>query len=343
VLESDQRWNLFGYDLRRSVDYVRSGWRDFLWGEESRLLPVVDEYVRAREPDGATAWYRAGVKTAAPPAQTGVLAEAVVLPPDLVLHKTLRLPRETEPELENALLLEVGANSPFPAADTCHGWSVSRRGSEQLEIQLVISSVSAVMAHIAAELDCHDVHAYEVWAQVDDRIITLRGFGEAARHGRNVRRMVRMGAIAAYCVFAVLAIAALSAGFKYLELANVRNDLVRAEQAAVDAVELRGALTEAKSRISTVEALLREYPSTYTELQRLSTLLGDETWISRADLSGNELTIEGESANVSAVMQQLLEQQAYAKVEAPTATRKVRSGLERFTLKLSLNQDETAP
>ena len=87
---------------------------------------------------------------------------------------------------------------------------------------------------------------------------------------------------------------------------------------------------------------MAEYPSVHRELRRLARILGDDTWISSADLRGTSLRIEGQAANASAVMQQLLDHPAYAHVKASAAFQKVRSGLERFVLDLTLAPEAQA-
>ena len=54
------------------------------------------------------------------------------------------------------------------------------------------------------------------------------------------------------------------------------------------------------------------------------------------ELRGREQKIEGQSQNAPAIMQQLLDDPAYSRVEAPIAFTKQRSGNERFVLELTL-------
>ena len=342
MLEASQPWNLFGYDVRRALHYVRAGWRDFLWDDSSVVLGAVDEVVAARQPSGDTVYFRAGKPVAAPTVASEVKARAVILPDDLILCRTLRVPAAAEPDLESMLALEVTTSSPFPREDTCHGWLVVDRPGNEIVVQLVITSKSAVMAHIARELDSHDVMANEVWAQVADRVILITGFGESPRLSRNRHRLGRMAAIVAYCVLALMLLVALAAGAKYLELQQVRATESEIASAATDAVALRSSLSSAKSMIATLNEMLAAYPSPLLEIRRLSAILDDDTWLGSADVQGAQIKIEGESKDASAVMQQLLDHPAYSRVEAPVAIRKVGPRSERFVLKLTLADQEPA-
>ncbi|MFT4519767.1 MAG: general secretion pathway protein L [Halioglobus sp.] len=337
MLETNQSWNLFGYDLRRGVHYFRAGWNDFLWGDQSPVLGAVDEVVKAHEESGDARYFKSGKPVAGSLQSAKITAEAVVLPDSLVLSKLLRIPTAAEAELEAVVGLEVSSSSPFPANDTCYGSLITGRRAQELEVQLVISSQSAVMAHIAAQHESHDVHAFEVWARVVDRIVLLTGFGEAGRQQRNRRRLGRMAGIAAYCLAVVLALFAFAAGWKYLELQKVQTIHDEVAESATDVLELRTQLATAKTLIATANDLLIKYPSPYVELKRLTALLGDETSLLMAEMEGSKIKIEGESADASAVMQQLLNNPSYARVEAPIAFKKVRSGMERFVLVLTLN------
>jgi general secretion pathway protein L len=336
VLEANQPWSLFGYDVRGIFHYFRAGWRDFLWGDSSVVLGAIDEVVAARESTGDVRYFRAGRQVAAPDSGDEVLAQAVVLPDELVLSKALRVPVAAESDLDSMLALEVMSSSPFPSADTCYGWLLTERDATSLLVQLVISSKSSVMGFISSLTGGQGVESREVWAQAAGRMVTLSGFGEAPRLARNRQRLGRMVALLAYCVLAVVLLAGSAAGAKYLELQKVRSIQQQVEMTAGDAVDLRAALSASKTRLAAINQMFAEHPSPHRELKRLSALLDEDTWLGSIDIQGSAIKIEGQSDDASAVMQQLMEQSAYARVEAPVATRKAPSGAEQFVLKISL-------
>ncbi len=341
MLESSQPWSLFGYDLRRASHYFRAGWREFLWGSESPVLAAYDEVVAVRQESGGIVYYRAGKPVTAPLGDTGT-AQAVLLPERLVLVKTLRLPVEAEADLETAVALEVKYSSPFPVDDTCYGCAIGKRRERDLDVKLVIASKSAVLAFVTA-LEAGQVGAaVEVWALSEGQVVLLSGFGEAGRQRRNLRRLTRMSLTLAYCVAAILAFFAIAAGAKYLELNRVRAIQDEVERRAGDAVELRTGLASAKAHLATINDLLAEYPAPQSELRKLASILGDDTWISAAEIEGTQIRIEGESRDAAAVMQQLLDHPAYALVEAPVAIKKVSSDTERFVLNLTLATAESS-
>lgn len=342
MLDASRRWDLFGYDLSRVAHYVRAGWTEFLWGEESPVLPAVDEVVLAHRDDGRQQYLLAG-KAVAQPSGAQPEAQAVVLPDSLALTRVLHVPVAAEAGLASVVALEVTSHSPFPAGDTCRGWSVTGRTETSVEVLLAISSRSAVMAHIAGKFNTHELEDFEVWVDADGRMVMLEGFGEAARRGRNRRRLRRAGMMLGYCLALLLLLPAVAAGAKYFELERVRGYQEEALRASGDAVRQREYLGESRELMDAVERYLNEYPSPHGELKRLAQLLGDDTWISGVDIAGDSMRIEGEASNASAVMQALLEHPAYARVQAPVAFKTQRSGLERFVFDLSLAPREPAP
>lgn len=335
--EASQPWSLFGYDVRGIVHYFRAGWREFLWGDSSVVLGVVDEVVAARDGAGEVRYYRAGRPIEAPTPAEAAIARAVILPDALVLSKSLRVPVAAEASLDSMLALEVVSSSPFPKADTCYGHLVTERSTTELLVQLAISSKSAVMGFVASHDGDHEVSSQEVWAPVANHMVLLPGFGEAPRLQRNRRRLGRMVILLAYCIFAILLSTAFAAGTKYLELQKVRAIQQKVELASGDAVALRTSLASSKSRIETINQLLAEHPSPHRELKRLAALLDDDTWLGLVEIQGAAIKIEGQSTDAAAVMQELLRQSAYARVEAPVAIRKVGPGSEQFVLKIALS------
>lgn len=341
-MAASENWSLFGYDVRQIGHYFRAGWHDFLWEKNSPALAAVDETVRLHQPSAEDVFLRAGSKVSAPQNPDSVACNAVLLPDELALVKKLRVPLAAEPELASVIALEVSTGSPFAQGDTCFGWTTVGRDQEALDIALVISSRSAVMAHVAQRYGSHEVKAFEIWADIGSQdgtvnggeIAVLTGFGEAARHARNVARMRRVAAMAGYCAIALLLIFAVSAGSKYLELQRVQTMHEDVQAQAADALSMREQLTSSKELIRAAQELTLTLPPPYAEFRRLTKALGDDTWLSSAEIKGGKVKIEGESGNAAAVMQQLLDDPAYASVDAPVAFKKVRSGMERFVFNL---------
>ncbi|MBT4520716.1 MAG: hypothetical protein HOC23_11995 [Halieaceae bacterium] len=344
MLEASQQWNLFGYDLRQGLFFFQAGWRDFLWGKDSPVLPYIDETVIVHREQGEPVYSRMGQAISQPVNHQALQTSAVLLPDRLVLPKTLIVPKAAEGSLTFVVAMEVQANSPFPEGDTCYGWRVTGITDKGLEVQLVISSSSAIMEFIADQLDCHDIHAYEVWAEIDNNSVVLSGFGEVARQVRNRKRVIQAGLGIGYCLVVLVACFAVATGMKYLELRQVREIYQETEQRATRAVELRSALSKGKQQVATINSNIAENPDPYTELSRLTGLMDDSTWLDEVSVDGSRMRITGHSVNAATVMQKLIDEPAYGEITAPAPIRKEnRTGTERFTLDLRTQTEVKGP
>lgn len=344
MLEASQNWNLFGYDLGGGLHYLRAGWRDFLWGDDSPVMDSVDEVVSVFGESDEPEYYRAGRKVAQPADALSVEAQALMLPDRLVLPKKLTLPLLAEGNLETIVSLEVKANSPFPADDTRFGWRIISRNEKDIVVQLVICSCSAVMEFMAQKRNSHDLQAYEVWSLIEGGIVMISGFGEVPRKERNKVRIIRLGVGLAYCLLAVVLAFGIGTGMKALELQAVQQQHRSAQQRAAEAVALRAELSAAKKRVAVVNEILAENPSHYLELARLSRLLDDKTWLSQVDINGAKIRIDGSSPDAAEVMQKLTDEPAYRSVVAPVGIKRVStSGIERFVLDITLASVAEAP
>jgi hypothetical protein len=338
-MQSGQNWDLFGYDVRKLGKYWQAAWREFLWGYDSPLKSRLDEAVKVRAEDGVC-FYQSGEEVAA---VAKVACEAVLLPDSLALAKVLDLPLAVESDLDAVMALEVNANSPFPADDTGSGWKVLGRTQSQLQVQLVIVSLSATMRYLGSQYDSHDAHAQEVWARVGDSVIVLSGFGERTRLQRYNRRLRRVAGMLAYCALMLILVSALAAGTKYLELGWYKEVARDIERSSAGPAERRSTLMLAGDTIAAVQDLALQYPQAHRELARLTRLLGDEAYVVHFAMTGREIRLRGRATDAAAVMQQLTDEPAYAAVTAPQAiTRIGDSGLEQFYINIELaGEDET--
>ena len=332
MFESGQNWELFGYDMRNVGRHWLAAWRDFLWADDSPVRRRLDEAVVLRTPEGERA-YQAGIACGGVRTECG----AVLLPDELVLCRTLRLPLAVEPDLDSVLALEVNANSPFSAEDTAYGWHVSSRGEQHLEVVLAIVSMSAVMAYVAQQYGSHDAHAQEVWAELGGAMVVINGFGESKRAALYRRRLLKVAGLAAAACLVLLLTAAASAGFKKLELENLESLAADTQREAAHASRMRAALGQTNETIAYINQLGGAFPSAHTELSRLTQLLGDDTFVERFAMNGLEIDLRGRARDASTVMQLLTEQPQYAEVAAASPIRRLPgTEVEQYHLKIRI-------
>jgi hypothetical protein len=254
-----------------------------------------------------------------------------------VLARTLSLPLAAEGSLEQVLALEVNANSPFAPDDTGHGWRILHRSDSQLQVQLVIVSLSAVMTYLGQQYDIHDPRAREVWARSSGELVVIQGFGEQLREQRYRKRLLRCAAMLACAALLVLAGFAVAAGFKGAEAARVAAMADRVQAEAASASRLRSSLSRANETIAAVNQVTAAYPNPHRELARLTRLLDDTASVERFSMKGLEIDLRGRAADAAAIMELLTDQPQYEQVTAPRAiTRLGNTGLEQFHLNIRL-------
>lgn len=336
MLDSGQNWELFGYDMRNLGRHWMAAWRDFLWAYDSPVRNRLDEAVVLHTPDGQST-YHAG----RPSAGVSTRCRAILLPDELVLSRVLTLPLEVESDLEDVIALEVSANSPFSQADTASGWRIAERTEQQLKVVLVIVSMSAAMTYIGQQFDSHDAHAQEVWVNINDRHIVMRGFGEGEREHLYKRRLLRVVATVAVGAVLLLLIGAVGAGFKKIQLGQLESLAATTQQDSASAARMRSALSQANDMISAVNREREIFPPVHLELARLTELLADDVYLERFGMSGMELDLRGRARDAAAVMELLTEQEGYAEVTAASPIRSLPgSDVEQFHLKVKIRGEE---
>lgn len=336
-MNSEQQWYLFGYDMRQLGRHWLAAWRDLLWGPDSPLRRHLDEVVIIEQDDSERA-YQAGEPL---PVDEVVRSacRGVCLPPELVLHKRLRLPRAVDGDLQTALAIEMAASSPFAAEETAWGWRLAGRGEQELQVDLAIAARSAVMGFLGREHGSRDPGAQEVWAAVPEGMAVLSGFGEIRRETLYRRRLGRVGIMIAASLLLLLAAAGLYAGGKQLELARVAALAEEQSRAAKEVTELRAAIADANRQIFAAREIRARYPNPHRELARLTRLIADNGWVAHFSASRDKLRIRGRATDAAAVMQTLSGEAAYAEVTAPQAISRVGAGdQEQFYLDIRLGE-----
>ncbi|MEP6389139.1 MAG: PilN domain-containing protein [Halioglobus sp.] len=328
MLDSKNKWELFGYDMAAIGVHWKRAWYDLLFATDSPLRASFDEVVAAQSESG-TRCYQSGVEVQSRQAKCA----AIVLPDDIVLLKTLRLPSFAEDNLADALALDVSANSPFAADDTRSGWHVKSRTEQGLEVSLAIVSASAAMKYISSVTGSHDAQAQEAWVMVDDTPLVITGFGESHRESLYTQRLVRASAWIGASALIVLAIFATSAGIKAFEAGRLEAKFAQATESAASASKYRTQLTTANETLTAANEVITQFPNPHKELARLTALLPDDSHLDQFSVRGKELRIRGQADDAASVMQSLTNVEDYVSVTAPQAIRKVsRTNKELFYL-----------
>jgi len=370
-----KRGALFGLDIAPLWQYWRAGWRELLWGRSAGLRRRLEAPVALEDADkGETLFFVAESPLSESPlakktaekasalenlpafltkgfvanffAKGATAHPALLLPAEQALVRTLVLPRSLETELEATIALEVQANSPFLAEDTCHGWTIHKREGELLYIALVIAAVSDVHAHLSR-------HGYSVAGQAADTLpeiwylapndigpVVLQGFGEHRRQADYRRRLYWLAAATTYILAIALAVLAVPGLVRHMQVDNMTGHLTSAQALAAEAMSLRDGLAADNQRVAELQKLIDSQVDHHALLDHLAAQAGDDVYMQQLDIDGERVRLRGWSSNAAAFMQLLTQDPSYAEVRAPSGIRRdARAGLEQFVLELRLDRE----
>lgn len=331
---------LFGFDLTRIPTFFRQGWSEAMaWPLFMRLLPP--EPVRVKRPDGGKAIWPTG---ASPRAH---VANAVVLPEEFLLRRTLRLPFLAPAAQREAIELALGGASPFPPENTARGWRAAPRETD-VEVELVMASRAHVDAYLLRTVNEQHLADVEVWAAsaTGDAPIVLRGYGEGPRQARARRRHLRIAALAALALILMLALAASPVLRMRQDVFDLGARLDAVTHETAPAVADREALVNANARLQAVSIYAQAHPDPQEMLGRLAALLPDSAFLTRLEIRGRTVIIAGLAENAARLMDLLSAQPGFHDVRALTAiTRDASSGRESFSVEFHFNDapPPTAP
>jgi general secretion pathway protein L len=325
-------FRLFGLDPGRAADTFRQGWEGALrWPMFAWLSPA--QRVAARWPDGTSRVCMGASLTPAPEGRHPRF-HALVLPSDIVLTHSLKLPHLLEAEIEQALELELQTISPFPANQLEWGWRIDEVTEHGIQTTLAFAS----KAHVSDYLDRHQSRIQsgspmEVWAEADG-IVVLKGFGEH-------RRKTRMRAQRRQLVFTLIATVLLVAAFASAPIWQIRaraidaqNQFAQLQSDAFLYVESRNALTLANEKAMAIGSYLDGQANAPQVLDTLTELLPDSAWISRLDIDGRRVRLTGQAADAAGLMELLRARAEFSDLRALSPITRGRDGRDTFSFEL---------
>lgn len=332
------QWMLFGIDMRQIVQQWLSAWRELLLSTSSPIRQRLDEPVLLYRENAAEVFQGGRLVTDA--SQDAVSCFAQLLPDDLVLARSLRIPIAAESELPAVLAMEVAAASPFKSEDSVYGWRETERDVDSIYVALAIASRSA----IAQWQRVKEVEASppaprdaEVWADANGALVTLVGFGEPQREQMYRQRLLRTGFLLGGLLLLVVVSAGIFAIQQKSALGQFERLQSRVQMESQSVSDMRATLVDANETVRAANAFLLNYPNPHIEIARLTELLNDDVYIMHFAMRGRDLRVRGRARDAAVVMQTLAQTPAFSSVTAPQAITAVgKTGLEQFHLDIEL-------
>jgi general secretion pathway protein L len=336
-----------GMDLASFWRDLRTAWRGMLeWRVLAWLWP--DIAVRLWLPGGAQVLCR-NIKVAPTVDEAGSRAarfEAVLLPEDLLLRRTLTLPKLQVADLQAALALEVQSLSPFQSDDTVWTHTTSAQDANSCQVHLVLSARKLITHHLALHYLHLKVSPVEVWvsAQGGPGYLVMPGFGGAMRARRGA---MWRGASAALCLLLLALVAALAVTPSvqlYLRALHANHALMLLQKKVSPVVAQRESLLRATEQLDSLAKLVGQPVPVLQTLDLVTRALPDDTSLLSFKVNGLKVSISGQTGNSATLMKQLGATPGLKDVKAPTAAVKpLGAARESFSIEFMLSPDQLGP
>lgn len=265
---------------------------------------------------------------------------AVELPSEQVLLRTFSVPLIRDADIADAIALEARTSSPFAEPDLVWGHRIRSQNAGPRSVELAIASRKRIDAYLATQAARLQGGATpEVWVLAPlVPPIVLRGFGEGLR-GAFAKQKRRLG-------YALLLLAlVLVVGIAVTPTAQLRLRAVEAVfaydgavQRTASAARQREELMRSVDKLGGLSQMLVGRIEPLRVLDKLTAVLPDDTALQSFKLQGTKVTIAGDTANTSTLLQVLGAQPGMRDVRAPSAaTRLLVAPKESFVIEFMLD------
>ena len=342
-MADQSQWNLFGLDLSQLGARARLGVSQLFLDPRSdiyrRCCPAVTFYTDAAEPRLQRPEVPSFFPDTFKAAVTESGAVAAVVPEQSMLCRSLTLPLEAEVELPQVVSFEVAAHTPFPHDETVAGWQVVERAPEQLQVVVAMTARQAVetaLDYAAAASESPRSEA-EVWADTEQGLVMLPGYGEAARQRQYLRALGAVAGQTGLICAAVLAVLLVPLIWLSISSTQLESQLAETQQRAANVTTIRDALSDLEASVAFAEDFFEDRPLYDEWLNQLAHVTPDSVFLQRLQLQSSQLTITGLAENAADYQTILASSGEFSALQAPTAfTRDTRQNRERFVLVMQL-------
>lgn len=327
---------LFGTDLRPYIDKAVLGWRQLIWSPEVGLRASLSAPIKLLSDNTDNELIdHSGTPVAMDQGNVEVPSVGVLLPDDDVLSKILALPVEVEPNLYDAMMLEVSNMSPFPSEELVWGWAILERRDDRVEVGVALTTKAAVERALAAH--GRSAQDTEVWVALGGHRICLDGFGEVTRNARYVNTLRQIGLRVLSVMAGVLCLLVLPAWMLDIRADQYQSQLGAVTQRAAAAAASRSQLDDYRDKLNAVIDLRQSRIDYGIWLNVLAQQTPDSVYLNRLEFEEMALEVSGYAVNAAQYQSALAASPAFTEVEATSAfTREARFNRERFTLRLQL-------
>jgi len=228
----------------------------------------------------------------------------LLLPPDAFLQTIVTLPAATEENLHEVLAFEMDRLTPFRAEQVYYGFEVIGRQSRESTIEvLLLATPRPALDRLLAAL---------TRLRLDPDLVTAKADG-GGLHDLNLLPDTRVdrrrhatkwlnGALAALLLLLVVTAVAVPIVQKQRLIAILEPQVAAATEAAKEGNALRQSIETIATGSQQLLQRKDAQPMTLTLIDELSRIIPDDTWLSRIDIAGTEVQIQGQSKSAEALI-----------------------------------------
>jgi len=266
------------------------------------------------------------------------------LPCDCVLRRKVSLPLATQENLREVIGFEMERLTAFREEEVYYSHRLTDINQSEKRITVDLVAVPRTIADRAVALiSGWGLRPVMITPDDDelslDRVENLLPKATVPKSPCRLRRLLQVLALAA------IALGAASFYQDYRQdaqlLADYEGRLAELQAATVRAAQLRERLSELIERSSRVIQQKNERPMLIEVLDETTRLLPDNTWVTHFRLNGDQLTLSGNSAGASALIEALERSPRLSQVKfSSPITFDPRQGVERFNLSAAVSTSE---
>ena len=265
------------------------------------------------------------------------IAEVVVrLPAPQVVRRTMTLPRSVEENLRAVLGFEMDRHTPFKADQVHYDYVIAARDPEARTIRVVLTAVPRRrLEDLLAQLGRWGLrpHAVDVAGDPEAGSAPVNLLPPERRQ-RNGYRGGWLRWLLAVTAIGLLVVALAIPFHQKRELADqLRGEAAVAQKQARAVQELRKQYKKTLAASTFLARKRRQTATAIDVLNELTRILPDDTWLTRLDINGDKVRIQGESSAASALIS-IIEGSTYFRDTSFSApvTQNPRTQSERFAV-----------
>ena len=270
--------------------------------------------------------------------------QALVLPEDLLLRRSLTLPALAVSELESAIDLQLQALSPFSEQERV--WAYEAQASEDgtsVRVQTVLTSHKLIADYLSQTYPEANPDQFEVWVpQWGSELFTLvHGFAEVRRQNRSIAwrwasallMVLALGWVAALLVTPTVKL--------YLHSKQADLAIKALQEKAMPVLAEREAFAKANDKLSSLNGMFGNSLAPLKVLQLVTDALNDDASLLSLQVQGNKVNITGQAQNASLLMKQLDATPGFREVRAPApSTKPLGASRESFTIEFTIDPQQ---